>query len=185
MSEQEHIPDYQDSSAPPEPPAGYVGQGTTGVDRADNQPEGFDSGGEDAGNVPDKNTDISPNDFAEEDPWVDADHARYAGVERHADIDGYEPNRRNPEAAYGITTKMKVGWIALGFFLGIFSLIVMFVLTQNRDAIERAIAMRYVLVGLALGIIAELFFLSMLGALDLASAPISTSESSSWTSTSF
>lgn len=116
-------------------------------------------------------------DDVEEDPW--------AGARPSSIRPTYEYNRRNPDAGLGITTKTKAGWIALGFFLGIFSPIIIFLLYQNREPELRMAAFRYVMFGLLLGIIAELMLLSAMGAMDIASSGSAASEASSWTSTNF
>lgn len=74
----------------------------------------------------------------------------------------YAPNRR-PDADRGITTGNKIAWIALGFLLGVFGLLIIFFVSMNRDVYMRFQAIKFTIVGVILGFIAEMIMFTWLG----------------------
>lgn len=74
----------------------------------------------------------------------------------------YEPNRR-PDADYGVTTGMKIAWIALGFLLGVFGLLLIFFVSMGRSPYMRRQAFKFVIVGIFLGFVAEVIMLGYFG----------------------
>ena len=167
-------------NAPPEPPAGYDSADDVeweGYDTTSNPANLWSADGAADEGYEDTGAD-SADDAGEQNPWAGAQPAQTRGT--------YEPNRRNPDAALGITTQTKIGWIALGFFLGIFAPIIAYLLYQNREPELRMTAFRHIIIGLILGVIVELMLLGMLGALDITQmGGGATSEGAGWTSTTF
>ena len=105
--------------------------------------------------------------------------------------ESYEPNRRYPPSEDGITTRMKVGWVALGFFLGIFSPIIIFLFYWRRDPEIRMAAIRYTLAGIAASLVAEFLLLGWLTSVNpemasqLTGGSVAEPGEAGWTSTNF
>ena len=103
----------------------------------------------------------------------------------------YEPNRRYPDAATGITTGMKAGWMVLGILLGVLSLPIILIVYWRRDAELRFKAFRYTLIGVGIGMILQFLLIGWLNSAhpDLANEVLGTTPaepgSSGWTSTNF
>ena len=76
----------------------------------------------------------------------------------------YEPNRR-PDADVGLSAGMKFLWVILGFFLDIFSFVLVFIMYSgpNRDPRVRSQALKWCLVGFVISIIASMALYSYLG----------------------
>lgn len=107
------------------------------------------------------------------------------------DNGSYVPNRRYPDAGSNVSTLTKVGWFALGFFFGLLGLIVIYFLYGRRSRDTLFMSLRYVLAGVAAGLVVEFLLVGWLTSTnpELAAQILgeSTGEAGSegWTSTNF
>ena len=115
----------------------------------------------------------------------------------------YEPNRRFgprmsnasstpevPEGPFGpdvtkISAGTRAGWIALGVLLGVIGLFIVLIIYRRRDPVVFWAALRYVLIGTAIGIILELFLIQTLAGSQAASVAGLSPDAPGWTSTNF
>ena len=100
----------------------------------------------------------------------------------------YEPNRRRgPFVPDGDepTTLQRALWIALGALLGIIGMFIVFLMYRKRDPMTFWIAMRTVMIGVAIGLIIEIFLFQMITGQPAATGGATGPGSPGWTSTNF